>query len=123
MKVPENKLKIVSLKMLDDYYQKLKQCLPGHYKYPRINNYYGQRLSDDKVQPMLMLGVATIEGMKNGKCIVILGHKTSPEAAKCEFTTDNLNLLAGLKVGSGQLQAVDKQRVDQLMDEACQREK
>ncbi|MES2217167.1 MAG: hypothetical protein V4501_02015 [Pseudomonadota bacterium] len=121
--VPKDKIKATATVLLSDYYQKLKLCTPGSYKYPVINNFFGMRQSDNKLQSFADLGIATIEGFKNGKCSILIGSEASADEGTCEFTQDSLNFLADKKYASGMSasfgNADDLNKFTQIMTTEC----
>jgi hypothetical protein len=98
--VSERHLESASRTLAEAYYKKLRACAPGHYKYPTINSFYGERTGDNKLQPFLILNYATINGYKNGKCDVQLAQDASPEEGNCQFSKESLNMLADIRLGT-----------------------
>jgi hypothetical protein len=112
MDISKDKIKTAALEILSNYYQKLKQCTPGNYKYPLINNFFGMRQGDNKLQPFANLGITTIAGYKNGKCVITIGSESSAHEGTCEFTQDSLDFLADKKYASGMENAAFKSKDD-----------
>jgi hypothetical protein len=117
MKVPKDKVKAVALKMLTDYYMKFKHCKPGEYKFPTINESFGQ-----PGQPMLILGKAAIKGLKNGKCYVAMRPDSPSDKSMCVFSQSSLDFLEEKKIGSGnnsQLTVADVKKLNDIMSASC----
>jgi hypothetical protein len=117
MKVPKDKVKAVALKMLADYYMKLKHCKTGEYKFPTINESFGQ-----PGQPMLILGKAAIKGFKNGKCYVAMRPDSPTDKSMCGFSQGSLDYLEEKKIGSGNnsaLTVADVKKLNDIMSSSC----
>jgi hypothetical protein len=121
--VPKDKIIETASELLSDFYQKLKLCKPGNYKYPVINNFFGMRQEDNKMQPFANLGITTIKGFNNGKCSIILGSEASADEAHCELTQEALNFLSDKKYASGMSASfqgpADLDKFSQIMTKDC----
>jgi hypothetical protein len=124
MKVPKDKLVIVTKKMLKSFYDDLQACKAGKYDFPAFNNLFRDKLEDGKLQAMITHGTATISGFSNGKCTVAMTTDMSDPSRghTCVFNQEGLDALVNMKIGSGV--AVSKnirelQSFNKIMSESC----
>ena len=91
--------------------------LPGEYKFPTLNEFYGQ-----PNQPLLILGKAVINGFKDGKCNVAMRPDSPTDKSTCAFKQGSLNYLAEKKIGSGNnssLTVADIKKLNEIMSSSC----
>lgn len=79
--------------LIAKYYNQLRQCLTGVYKYPVPNILFGWRINN-RVEPKYFLATATIAGIKNERCqvetIISMHHEFAK--TRCDYSQSSLNL-------------------------------
>jgi hypothetical protein len=119
--VSKDNIKEASRKTLHDYYQKLKNCTPGTYKFTEIDDTYGHRELNNAIEPLLILNVNTIRDFDDDRCTV-LRDVDKETGTLCHFTKTDLDFMAEMEMGSEQLHSPDfstMQKYSEILQRAC----
>lgn len=84
--------------LITRYYNQLRQCLPGKFKYPTPNVLFGLRINDI-LQPKFFFTTSIIYGYKDHKCAVVTRIEKYPTPLRmiCFYNSDYLNFFSDEK--------------------------
>lgn len=78
--------------LIANFYNNLRQCIPGTYKYLQPNILYGLKDMNNQLQPKYLFSVSTVYGMRDHKCVVenVVARENMLIRSICFYSNDSL---------------------------------